>query len=556
MEVFEWPQKGYRLKFLDEKKEKRYRNFNLVQFNMMHLIFSIVTLAYGVTNFVYLNATLFGNDTAILYGRLSDLATIVCSIVVLSYGIKIRLLHTELFRTTQWWRLQTVLVLLVFVLLGNFGVQFYFGDKMNDTQRLELVTRLSIALMYICLALGLLWFPIVVVINLLVLVGFFYWNAVLLPSDTTVRNSSSLQLVAAVFISAVGSWCVEWMTRKTFIFQQNAALAEHQRLDKMCLKFSHHSPVMIVSVFGNIRVANVAATKLFGIKAAANLGTVLGEDFVQDMQTRREKELAETGPLELTVEEQALAMDLGIEIGSLKPANPPGSTTDSGNGKKSTKPIGKKNNKVGVEDEQVEDFDLEHERGRLVVVEGKYDVQRRRRGKIQNLEVIIERYRVVTVFKTYRIIFVVFVRDVTQSDRIVSRAKETMGMQNMFVQKMAREISLPLNNLTKLANRLSDSTLTKAQRQYVDGVADSALSMNGIVESLTDFLDMHSEEDANLQVETFDVVLFAEEILESVSEFAFEHNVRLHSVVQPKAQVLVCTDRMRLKKVLMYDDGG
>lgn len=152
---------------------------------------------------------------------------------------------------------------------------------------------------------------------------------------------------------------------------------------------------------------------------------------------------------------------------------------------------------------------------------------------------------------------VYFISDISRrkaAERDLDKAREAAetaaSAKTSFLAMMSHEIRNPLNGVIGMAELLSNTTLSKKQREYLDSIL---LSGETLLSVINDILDYSKIESAKMELEYKPVELkrSIEETFDLLAPKASEKNLRLEYFVSPEAPYYIMGDSTRLRQILL-----
>jgi signal transduction histidine kinase/ActR/RegA family two-component response regulator len=136
------------------------------------------------------------------------------------------------------------------------------------------------------------------------------------------------------------------------------------------------------------------------------------------------------------------------------------------------------------------------------------------------------------------------------ADQQARLAEDAMRTKSLFLANMSHEIRTPMNGITGMSSLLTQTSLTREQRGYIDVIRSCSDTLLTVINNILDFSTMESGKIILEEKET-DLRLCVEEILEFFTNRARNAGIQLHCRVEEDVPTRIITDRTRLRQVLV-----
>lgn len=149
------------------------------------------------------------------------------------------------------------------------------------------------------------------------------------------------------------------------------------------------------------------------------------------------------------------------------------------------------------------------------------------------------------------------IRDISAQKKLESSLREAKDLaeeanllKSNFIATMSHEIRTPMNGIVGMTNLLQETLMNRDQRDYVETIK---VSSDILLRIINDVLDFSNIESGKIQLEesVFDLKKVIDESLSLVAYEAKGKNVGLNLLIDEDVPVFICSDRVRLRQILM-----
>ncbi len=132
--------------------------------------------------------------------------------------------------------------------------------------------------------------------------------------------------------------------------------------------------------------------------------------------------------------------------------------------------------------------------------------------------------------------------------RARAAAEEAGQAKSRFLANMSHEIRTPMNGVIGVAELLSETRLTKTQREYVETILDSGRLLLDIINDILDLAKLQSGK-ATLENRAFSLTGAVEGVMRILAPVAAKKGLELQAVFPP--EIFVLGDEGKLRQILL-----
>jgi CheY-like chemotaxis protein/nitrogen-specific signal transduction histidine kinase len=133
---------------------------------------------------------------------------------------------------------------------------------------------------------------------------------------------------------------------------------------------------------------------------------------------------------------------------------------------------------------------------------------------------------------------------------MVDHAQQASRLKSQFVANMSHELRTPMNGIIGMTELALDTPLSAVQKEYMEGVRESADSLLTVINDVLDFSKIEAGK-MNLDLQPFDLGELLEQTARGVALRAHQKNLELALEIDPGVSSQVTGDANRLRQVLV-----